>query len=306
MTNAPKELLDLRHIYYFTVVAEELNLHRAAERLCISQPPLSRQIKQLEESLGLALFVRHTRGLTLTVEGQKTLETVTPLLALHDTIAGHLKAQAKTAGRRLVIGFTTAFDQGIFSKLEAAIHAQYGEAARITRKTSPQLIRAVKNKKVDVAFVALPLETKGLSTLPLGYAEPYVAALPENWPEAKKPRISLNDLQTKPLFWFRHEQNPAFYDFARSVFAQAGFSPLFLEEPAEHDVLLARVAAGEGAALLPASFAIVRREGVVYKALPESGHLRLQLGVVAEILREEELQTMAAMASQALPRAAQD
>lgn len=286
MTNTSKELLDLRQIYYFTVVAEELSLHRAAERLFISQPPLSRRISQLEERLGVILFVRHTRGVTLTKEGAKVLKSLRPLLAVHDEVLERLRAHGAANKKQVTIGFTTAFEQGIFSALEMNLRSHFGAETRIVRMPSPRMAKAVKSGKADLAFVALPLETHGLSVLPLGYAEPHVAALPANWPEAQKKRISLADLQKKPVFWFRRELNPAFHDFARGIFAQARFAPVFQEEPVEHDVLLARVAAGEGAALLPASFAVVHRDGVVYKKISDIGELRIQLGMLADAANE--------------------
>ncbi|MGT9857871.1 LysR family transcriptional regulator, partial [Citrobacter freundii complex sp. 2025EL-00205] len=84
MTTSPLHSLDIRLLRYFSVVAEENNMSRAAQRLFMSQPPLSRHIRQLEERLGVTLFVRHTRGLTLTEDGQRVLEMVRPLLDLQD------------------------------------------------------------------------------------------------------------------------------------------------------------------------------------------------------------------------------
>ena len=279
MTNIPNDLLDLRQLFYFSVVAEELNLHRAAKRLFISQPPLSRHIQQLEQRLGLALFTRHTRGLQLTAEGARALATIRPLLDLSGNVAAQLREQVSACGQRLVIGFTTAFEQGIFADAEARLHALHGAHADIRRASSPRLVREVKRGRIDAAFVALPLETQGLEVATTGYEETYVAALPASWGITHTP-VTFADLHGKPLFWFRREQNPAFYDFARSVFTQAEFMPLLQEEPAEHDVLLARIAAGEGAGVLPSSFAVVQRKGVVYTPLSQAEHLRLQLGIV--------------------------
>lgn len=280
MTNTPDGLPDLRQLYAFSVVAEELNLRRAAERLFMSQPPLSRQIQQLEARLGIALFVRHTRGVELTEAGARVLTAIRPLLALSARVAEQLREQADPRGGKLTVGFTTAFEQGIFARTEAKIRAQHGTNTRIRRASSPQLVRGVKNGRIDAAFVALPLETHGLEVASTGYEETYVAALPDSWAAARQERVLLADLRDKPLFWFKREQNPAFYDFARAVLTQAGAAPLLLEEPVEHDVLLARIAAGEGAGLLPASFAVVRREGVVYRPLARTEHLCARLGIV--------------------------
>lgn len=84
MTTPPLHSLDIRLLRYFAVVAEENNMSRAAQRLFMSQPPLSRHIRQLEERLGVRLFVRHTKGLALTDEGARVLAIVRPLLELQD------------------------------------------------------------------------------------------------------------------------------------------------------------------------------------------------------------------------------
>lgn len=299
--SAPKELLDIRQLYYFSVVAQELNLHRAAQRLFISQPPLSRHIKQLEERLGLTLFTRHTQGLTLTEDGAKVVAGVAQLLAAHDQVLQQLQAQSKTQARRIAVGFTTGFDQGLFTAIEAQLRRHYGTALHTVRLSSLRLVRGVKKGKLALAFVALPLETQGLTAIPLGYAEGYVAALPEHGPEAQKERVSLHELQGTPVFWFRREANPAFYDYTHSVFTQMNFSPIFLEEPAEHDVLLARVAAGEATALLPASFAVVHRQGVVYRPLAEADQLQVRLGVITAGGREDMLTEVLEMVRSVAP-----
>ena len=268
-------------LYYFAVVAEENNLHRAAERLFISQPPLSRHIKRLEERLGLMLFVRHTRGLILTEVGTRVLEAIRPLLRLQTETYRQLAALAKPLEKVFALGFTTAFEQGVFAGVEARMRECYGERLRVMRNTSPKLARDVRKGRLHAALVALPLETPGLMVMPLPYDEPLAAALPEIWPEAKSKSLPLRTFNGKPLFWFRRGRNPAFFDYTRGVFVHAGFSPVFLDEPMEHDVLLARIASGEGMGLMPASFAAIRREGVVFVPVQEGALLRVRLGIAA-------------------------
>ncbi len=292
MTSTPKELLELRQLYYFFVVAEELNLHRAAARLFMSQPPLSRNIKALETRLGIILFERHTRGLSLTKEGKEALRIIRPLLVQHDATLASLNNLVKTHKKQIIIGFTTGFEQGLFSPLESALHKYFAGAIKMVRMSSQKLIREVKNKKVDIAFVALPIETKGVLSVPLGYAEAHIAALPASWTLAKQEQVTFATLAYKPVFWFKREANPALFDLARSMFVQGKFNPVFITEPAEHDVLLARIAAEEGAAILPASFAVVQRKGVVFKPFPLHQQLSIQLGIVANSAYEETLRTL--------------
>lgn len=281
MTNISLHPSDFQLLHYFAVVAEENNLRRAAERLFMAQPPLSRHIKKLEERLGLTLFIRHTKGLILTEDGARVLKTIRPLLALQAKTFRQLESLAKPLEKALTVGFSTAFEQGVFTAIEAHLRKNYGSHLRVTRETSPKLVRDVRKGRLDVALVALPLETPGLAMTPLPYAESLTAAVPARWAEAQNKILPLHTFNGKPLFWFRRESNPAFFDFTRGVFAHAGYEPVLLEEPTEHDVLLARIAAGEGMGLLPASFAAIRREGVVFVPVEEGALLQVRLGVVA-------------------------
>ena len=291
MTNTLSEpaldAVDVRHLYYFAVVAEENNLRRAAERLFMAQPPLSRQIKQLEERLGVALFVRHSKGLTLTAEGAKVLEIIQPLLKMKEATYARLREEIQSKERALRIGFTTAFEQGTFAGLETHLLNRYGKGLQVLRENSPKLLRDIRKGRLDAAFVALPLHEEwasGLLVRELGYTEPMVAALPLTWLTSKQlpPKtVSLKDFTGKPLFWFRRDVHPAFFDFMKARFTQAGFAPQYREEPAEHDVLLARIAAGEGMGLFAASFAAIKRDGVVFADLQEGSEIHLQLGLVS-------------------------
>ncbi len=295
------EPLDLRQLRYFAVVAEELNLRRAAERLFMAQPPLSRHMKRLEEMLGVTLFVRHSRGLALTAEGERVLEIVRPVLAMESSARERLHAVRAAGARAPVVGLTTAFEQGVFAPVESRLFAVHGPGLRLERATSPRLVRDVRRGRVDAAFVALPLDAPGVHVAPLTYAEPLLAVLPADWPEAAPGRCRLSDLDGKPLFWFRREGHPAFFDHAKGVFAHAGFVPVFKEEPLEHDVLLARIAAGEGMGLFPASFSAIRRTGVAFVALAEGDLLGIRLGLIVAQGREEFAESLVRLAEDALP-----
>lgn len=278
MTTPPLHSLDIRLLRYFAVVAEENNMSRAALRLFMSQPPLSRHIRQLEERLGVTLFVRHTKGLTLTNEGLRVLEIVRPLLEQQDKTYAALSQLALNGVQSLRLGLTTAFEQGVFAALETQLNTRI-ETLRLVRQSSPDLVRLVRRGKLDAALVALPLETAGLAVTPLDWHEPLIAALPAIWPEAGGVSLSLGKLNHRPLFWFSRERNPAFFDATRARFQRVGYAPTCLEEPLEHDVLLARIAHGDGLSLLPASFAVIQREGVFFCPLSD-GELSVQAGLV--------------------------
>jgi DNA-binding transcriptional LysR family regulator len=278
MTTSSLHSLDIRLLRYFAVVAQENNMSRAAQRLFMSQPPLSRHIRQLEERLGMTLFVRHTKGLTLTDEGLRVLEIIRPLLAQQDKTYAALSQLGQAGSQSMRLGLTTAFEQGVFASLEMQLEAQV-TTLNIVRHGSPELVRQVRRGKLDAALVALPLETDGLTVIPLALQEPLIAALPAQWPEAKADSLTLAALSERPLFWFKRERNPAFFDYTRDIFRHAGYSPAYVEEPLEHDVLLARIARGDGVSLFPASFAAIQRQGVVFRPLSDSP-LRVQSGLV--------------------------
>lgn len=279
MTTSRLHSLDIRLLRAFAVVAEENNISRAAQRLFISQPPLTRHIRHLEAQLGVTLFQRHSKGLILTDAGREVLEMIRPLLVLQERTLAALSQLSAHSPQPLRLGLTTAFEQGIFAAVESAL-SDHTRTLHITRHASPALAQQVRKGKLDAALVALPLNTEGLHLHPLPYQEPLIAALPASWLEAATPALTLRALNHRPLFWFKRERNPDFFDYTRRIFDRAGYTPAYVEEPAEHDVLLARIARGEGMILLPASFSAIQRQGVVFCPVAEGDSMPLSLGVV--------------------------
>lgn len=293
------EYIEPRLLRYFAMVAEEGSLRKAAERLFISQPPLSRQIRQLEETLGVTLFTRHNKGLTLTEEGRAALAAIRPFLEMQDETMERLRRIPKADGSLVRIGLTTAFEQGAFTHLETRLHETFGGRLRLVRAASPKLVSEIRKGRLDAAFVALPLDAPGLASRPTGYTEPLVAALPADWPQATAKTLRLADCSGKPLFWFKRESNPAFFDYTRAVFTYAQFDPVYIEEPAEHDVYLARIATGEGMGLLAESFAAIQRKGVTFHRLAEKESLHLELGLVGPQTNQDVLEKIAKAAMRA-------
>lgn len=290
MTNDLFDTPDWRLLRYFSIIAEEASMRRAAERLFMTQPPLSRHMKRLEEMLGVTLFTRHSKGLTLTSQGQAVLRIVRPVLQAQDAAGKSLLVlgqRTAKAGAAIAIGLSTAFEQGVFAGFVQHMQAQWHGPVQFVRHSSPQLARAVRQGRLDAALVALPLDAPGLRVSPLPYAEPLLAALPESWAAAwaeankkqNRQRMRLQDMNGRGLFWFRREANPAFFDHMRGLFAHVGFTPEYIEEPEEYDVLLARIAQAEGMGLLPRSFSAIGRQGVVFQTLEEDSLMQMCLGL---------------------------
>ena len=265
--------IDTRALELFVAVATCLSFRQAAEGLHITQPPLSRAIRQLEERLGQRLFERNTQHVALTAAGRALLPRAQKILALLDGAVAAVQAHDDGIATPLRLGLTTSVEAGSFRALTAALPLAMPQA-----DTSPRLVAALRAGRLDAAIVALPTRTFDLAVEPLG-AQPLLAALPAAHPLARRRRIALADLAEAPLYWFERARQPAFFDHCHAVFARRGFTPRLLREPVDHHVLLAGIAAGHGIALLPASFAALRLRGVVYRPLREGAELAVHLGL---------------------------
>jgi DNA-binding transcriptional LysR family regulator len=267
--------LDSRSLRQFVAVADTLSFRQAAETLHMSQPPLSRAVRQLETRLGTSLFERNTQRVSLTPAGHRLLPLARRILRLM------AEAQETVSAQRvpdcLRIGVTSAVESQWFEGVVRAMEAE-GVQPVVTNGSSPQLVRLLSRGRLDAAFIALPTRAPGLE-IDVLEKQPLIAVLPAGHRLARRKTISLRDLQPDALFWFRRARQPAFFDHCRAVFERHGYSPALVEEPEDHHVLLAAVASGRGVALLPASFAAIRRRGVTYRPLREGSELYVGIGL---------------------------
>lgn len=271
--------LDTRSLQMFVAVALCLNFRQAAEQLHMTQPPLSRAIRELERRLKVRLFERDTQGVALTAAARQLLPLAQRILALlgeaENALARHA---APTAGLRL--GLTSSVEAGLFGAFGNALGAALGEGAlELSFAPSPRLIAAVRARRLDAALIALPGNTQDLTVQPLG-RQALMVAIASAHPLARRHALSLAHLNGEPVYWFERARQPAFFDHCHAVFERHGFAPAFVREPDDHHVLLAAVAAGKGVALLPDSFRALRLAGVSYRKLAEGDALGLRLALV--------------------------
>jgi DNA-binding transcriptional LysR family regulator len=235
-------------------VAEELHFRRAAERLYIAQPAVSEQIRKLEGELGVRLFDRTHRSVTLTEPGKVLL--VEARRVLHGAEVAMLAARnaCESAGARLRIGYVPdALPASVPRALQHLVSAASRVEVALETGGALRLIQAVRDRRLDAAVVGLPAPTKGLRITTLGH-QALVAALPASDARSLEADLTLERLAPERVVLLPREANPALHDAVVSLCHQAGLSPDFVEaaEPRVEAVLLA-VAAGGGAALLPAS-----------------------------------------------------
>lgn len=245
----------------------------------MTQPPLSRQIKKLEETLGVQLFERSRQGVRITEAGERLIHDARALLRKTDDTIKRYRSDSKESPQELNVGITTAIDVGILPKLISKFREKYpGIKLDVKPMMSFELIRDLKNRTLDVALIGLPSQTDNLVVEPI-FSDPLTVALPSQHPLVRKKKVSLSDIQDESVFWFNRHLNPAYYEYCQNIFETLKFSPHFIPEPLDHHVLLGLVASGNGIAFVPSSLKVTKRKGVVYRDLLEGELISIGIGV---------------------------
>lgn len=271
---------DLRQLRYFVAVAEELSFRRAAERLHISQPPLSRAIADLEAALGAALFARSTVRVALTPAGELALREARKVLAAADSLAASVQRAVPVVSAPLRIGITVAVPPGSDVALEAAWRERIApRRIAVSSGASPDLLRKLRRGALDFALVGLPAALDGLAQIVLG-AEPLVAALPGDHPAARRRQVRLADIAELPIFWWPRASNPAYYDLVTRFFAERRFSPRFITVEPAQTLTLERIARGEGFTLVNLSRTRITMSGLAYRPLRDAQPLAIRIALV--------------------------
>jgi len=234
--------IDLRQFRYFLALSEELHFGRAAQRLHISQPPLSRQIRQLEEQLGVELFRRDRSGVALTEAGAAFLPEVRRTLTQAEKAVAAARAVQGAGAGQFVVGYTTVFDRRVIPDVLDRLRLRFPQWRIVSKgKHSISLVRDIRNGAMDAAFIGLHTEAPAL-TVETIFDEPFVAALPATHRLAKKRLIGFGDLRGEPMFWFERRLNPGFYDHCQGFFERVDFKPNVIPEPADHHIMLGLIA----------------------------------------------------------------
>ncbi len=259
--------LDTRRLRVFLVVARELHFSRAAQRLHISQPALSQQIRALERDLHVELFERTSRAVTLTPAGE-ALFGATPraLYELDRAVETAREAAVGTVGR-LVIGSVRTGLAGVVPRVMRAFTVEHPLVRfEVVQMDTALQLRALADRRIDVGIVRAAPPTEALTIEPL-VSEPLMLALPVDHPLASAPEIDPSLLAGEPFVsWPRH-LGADFFDIVVTFCRQHGFSPKVNTEGGDIDTQLALVAAGFGVSLQPAFYARSCPEGVTFRPL---------------------------------------
>jgi DNA-binding transcriptional LysR family regulator len=261
--------MELRHLHYFIAVAEELHFSRAAERLHISQPPLSQQIQSLEEELGIKLFERTKRQVHLTEAGKVFLERSYLVLAQLEQVIEVTQQIGRGEVGRLAIGFVDSAMYTLLPEILRVFREQFPLVElRLYEMTTAQQIQALYDKQIDVGIVRSAISESGLNVECLSH-ELLVLALPENHPFSTQAQVSLSSLADEFFILFPAKLGPVFYEQIIHSCQQAGFRPKVAQEAVQMQTIIGLVAAGLGIAIVPASLQNFHRSGVIYRPLQE-------------------------------------
>ena len=234
----------------------------------MEQPPLSRQIRQLESEVGVDLFLRSKRGVTLTASGEAFLKEARSILA--QTEKAIQSAQRATTPKRIVIGFSMcAFDRLLPQVVQAFRLAYPNVEITLTEMTTPYQVKALLQGEITVGFLHLPINAPDLQTKTL-LSDYLVVALPQTHPLANQSLIALIDLVSEPLVICPRDVKPEFYDQVMQRCQAAGFAPHIVQEVTPPDAAIAFVGAGTGVSLVASHYQTQPTEGVVFRPLQDS------------------------------------
>ncbi|WP_104128292.1 LysR substrate-binding domain-containing protein [Cryobacterium sp. Y57] len=272
--------MEFKHLVGFLAIAEELHFGRAAARLHMAQPALSQQIRQLEKQLGVELFHRNTRSVTLSEAGHALLQPARQVLADVDiAIRAAVLGESEIVGR-VVIGFAGASSHNALPKLARAVRAEQPGIDMILQGQtySGAALTAINGRHIDIGFCRLPVMDTAIATRTYGY-ERLLVALPSDHRLAERSIIDVADLALEPFVTFPGTQGSAVRDALMRVTMDAGFNPRIIQEAPDSYTILGLVAAGVGVTITVSSVQHIDTFGVVFREL--SGDLAELVAVLA-------------------------
>ncbi|OGW25883.1 MAG: hypothetical protein A2X59_12980 [Nitrospirae bacterium GWC2_42_7] len=262
--------MELRHLRYFVAVAEELHFTKAAVRLHIAQPPLSQQIHNLEEELGIKLFERVKRTTRLTDAGICFFKEAKQILL-------HVEQASETARRvdrgetgRLAVGFVGSVVHTFLPKTFRLFRERFPHVELVLYElNSNEQAKAILDKRFDIGFLYPHFHDDRLQLQTIVRA-PFVVAMPNKHILSSLKKIDIKELAQEPFIVLTRSSEPVIRDTFISMCHSAGFSPKIAQEASQIQTVLGIVASGLGICLVPDHIKNIKRPGVLYKPLSGS------------------------------------
>jgi len=263
-------VIDIKPLRYFVMLAETRHFGRAAARLNLSQPPLSRQLAALEASLGVTLIERSPRSVTLTAAGERFYADAKAILASVEQAVSNAQAAASGEAGKLAIGFTMCAAYNVVPGYARAFGAAYPEVALSLREVvSNDLAAQVVAGHIDAAIMFPHVPGKGLATRTI-LREPLCVALSRGHPRARARRLKIAQLAGEPFVLASEEVAPTLRATILEHCRSGGFEPDIRFEVQLQQTVLSLVDEGVGVALVPASMRKAQLGGVVFKPLVDA------------------------------------
>jgi DNA-binding transcriptional LysR family regulator len=259
--------MELRHLRYFRMVATELHFGRAAEKLHIAQPPLSKQIQQLELELGFELFARTKRSVVLTPAGEVFLGEVEEIFKNLDRAIDIGRKTSRGELGQISIGFVGSATYNILPLILQKFRDRYPHVQiELHELTTDRQLIWLGEGKIDIGLIRPPIISRDL-TVELVFEESLIVALPANHQLATVESIDLSLLATEAFILFPRQLAPGLYDPIITICRAAGFSPIVVQECIQIQTIVSLVSANMGVSIVPKSTQDIQRQGVVYKPI---------------------------------------
>ncbi|GAB4377009.1 MAG: LysR family transcriptional regulator [Elainellaceae cyanobacterium] len=259
-------MMDIKDLRCFIVLAEELNFRRAAEKLHMSQPPLTRLIGQLERELGVALFERTTRRVELTEAGQSLLREARGLILCADETARRIRHATSEASNRLRVGYVPLALYTVLPQFLDQCRKDFPELELDLReRTTDMQLSELCSAEIDIGFIYMPVYSNLLTVKPV-YREPMKLAVPNSHPMANHSAVKLTDFASDVLIMHSRAENPAMYDDILRCCTVAGFSPRILQK-ADDQSCMALLMAGQGVHFIASGVECLEPNGLKHLAI---------------------------------------
>ena len=266
--------IELRQLRYFVAVAEELHFGKAAQRLHMSQPPLSQAIQLLEDMLKTPLFLRNRRTVALTPAGNALLPEARRMLVQAAELPGLVLRAAGGESGRLSLAFVSSADYSVLPPFLRDYRAAYPQVQIVLQEaTSDIQVDDLLRERIDAGLIIPPLPEKAVPVLDYlkVLEEPLILAAPAGLDALCNPGpVWLKDLPRMPLIIFPRPIAPALHDAILAVFRAAGITPDIGQQAIQMQTIVSLVSAGIGLALVPQSVSNLMRPGVEYRALHDA------------------------------------
>jgi DNA-binding transcriptional LysR family regulator len=264
----------------FVAVAEELHFSRAAARLFMTQPPLSRQIQMLERSMGTVLLERSNRGVKLTTAGQGFLRDARHILALAEQASDAARRLASGEVGRLTLGFTAVSAYRLIPDLLATAALKMPKVEFVLREmVSSTQLEALSTNLIDIAFCRHVTDRQSLDVERVS-SEPLLAVMPGDHPLAAKSAINVGDLDQQPFVMYAADEGRFFYECIAGLFAMTGVTPRYVYHLGQTHTIVSMVKAGLGLAIVPASAQQLHTGNLAFRPLID-GDLRADIFMVS-------------------------